>query len=108
MFLSKAKRGEVSAASGAHVMSEPLGPEPVVASPLNCMDCGAPISGNYCSNCGQETKILTPTVRQFMHEMMDQYIAVEGKLGRTLRVLATQPGQLTLDYVEGRRQRYVR
>ncbi|HZR34623.1 MAG TPA: DUF3667 domain-containing protein [Nevskia sp.] len=89
-------------------MSQPLGPEPVVASALNCMDCGAPISGNYCSNCGQETRIQTPTVRQFMHELMDQYVAVEGKLGRTLRVLVTRPGQLTLDYVEGRRQRYVR
>jgi hypothetical protein len=43
-----------------------------------------------------------------MHELMDQYVAVEGKLGRTLRVLITQPGQLTLDYVEGRRQRFVR
>jgi hypothetical protein len=77
------------------------------ASPL-CLDCGAPISGNYCSNCGQETKIETPTVRQFAHEMMDQYVAVEGKLGRTLRVLVSKPGQLTLDYVHGRRQRYVR
>ena len=73
-----------------------------------CLDCGAPISGNYCANCGQETRIETPTVRQFAHEMMDQYVAVEGKLGRTLRVLLTRPGQLTLDYVEGRRQRYVR
>lgn len=100
--------GIVAAAPGAHVMSEPLGPEPVMSSAISCMDCGAPISGNYCSNCGQETKIQTPTVRQFIHELMDQYVAVEGKLGRTLRVLLTQPGQLTLDYVEGRRQRYVR
>jgi hypothetical protein len=47
-------------------------------------------------------------VRQFVHELMDQYVAVEGKLGRTLRVLISRPGQLTLDYIEGRRQRYVR
>ena len=100
--------GFLSTGQGTHVMSEPLGPEPVVASVLNCMDCGAPISGHYCSNCGQETEIQTPTVRQFLHELMDQYVAVEGKLGRTLRVLITQPGQLTLDYVEGRRQRFVR
>ncbi|MFI4979054.1 MAG: DUF3667 domain-containing protein [Nevskiales bacterium] len=92
-----------------HTTSEPLGPEHVIpVITALCQDCGAPISGNFCANCGQETKIETPTVRQFVHELMDQYVAVEGKLGRTLRVLLTQPGQLTLDYVEGRRQRYVR
>lgn len=96
-------------AMGEHTKSEPLGPEHVIPTVTAlCQDCGAPISGNYCSNCGQETRIETPTVRQFVHELMDQYVAVEGKLGRTLRVLLTRPGQLTLDYVEGRRQRYVR
>jgi hypothetical protein len=74
----------------------------------HCRDCGAPISGNYCAHCGQETLIETPTIRQFLHELADQYVAVEGKLGRTLRVLLAQPGQLTIDYLEGRRQRYVR
>jgi uncharacterized protein DUF3667 len=73
-----------------------------------CADCGAPATGNYCAHCGQETKIETPTIRHFLHELADQYVAVEGKLGRTLRVLFSQPGQLTVDYVEGRRQRYVR
>jgi hypothetical protein len=104
----------------SRAISGPLGP-PAETSPLLpgtlvpaaagvavCQDCGAPISGNYCANCGQETIIEVPSVRQFAHELMDQYIAVEGKLGRTLRVLVTQPGQLTLDYVQGRRQRYVR
>jgi hypothetical protein len=87
-----------------------LSPSPltVMGDPAHCRDCGAPISGNYCAACGQETRIETPTVRQFLHELVDQYVAVEGKLGRTLRVLLVQPGQLTLDYLEGRRQRYVR
>ncbi len=87
---------------------EPGSVLPAAAGVAACQDCGAPISGNYCSNCGQETRIEVPSVRQFAHELMDQYIAVEGKLGRTLRVLLSQPGQLTLDYVQGRRQRYVR
>jgi hypothetical protein len=78
---------------------------PVAAS---CADCGTAVSGNYCPACGQETRIETPTVRHFLHEFIDQYIALEGKLGRTLRTLLLRPGQLTLDYVEGRRQRYVR
>lgn len=73
-----------------------------------CADCAQPVSGKYCAACGQETVIETPTVRHFLQEFADQYVALEGKLGRTLRVLLLRPGQLTLDYVEGRRQRYVR
>ena len=73
-----------------------------------CADCAAPVSGRFCAACGQETVIETPTVRHFLQEFIDQYVALEGKLGRTLRVLLLRPGQLTIDYVEGRRQRYVR
>jgi len=76
--------------------------------PAKCADCAAPVAGKYCAACGQETLIETPTVRHFLQEFADQYVALEGKLGRTLRVLILKPGQLTLDYVEGRRQRYVR
>jgi hypothetical protein len=75
---------------------------------LHCADCGTVAGGSYCPHCGQETRIETPTVRQFALEFLDQYIALEGKLGRTLKVLVTAPGQLTLDYLHGRRQRYVR
>jgi hypothetical protein len=95
----------VLSAGGASVPPLPL---PAPADSTGWLDCGAPIAGRYCASCGQETEIRTPTVRQFAHEMMDQYVAVEGKLGRTLRVLITEPGQLTLDYIQGRRQRYVR
>jgi hypothetical protein len=98
-------------------VAQPVDSSPAAAAPQLgdtagresvCADCGAPVAGNYCSACGQETRIETPTVRQFVHELMDQYVAVEGKLGRTLRVLVSRPGQLTLDYLQGRRQRYVR
>jgi hypothetical protein len=78
------------------------------AAVARCADCGAPAGGNYCAHCGQETRIETPTVGHFLREFLDQYVAFEGKLGRTLRVLLTRPGQLTLDYLQGRRQRYVR
>jgi hypothetical protein len=102
-------RGEAAVPASMPMPASPAAAvAPVVADSAICRDCGAAISGNYCANCGQETRIQTPTVRQFTHEMMDQYVAVEGKLGRTLRVLVTRPGQLTMDYIEGRRQRYVR
>ncbi len=79
---------------------------PVV--PGACMNCGATLAGAYCSACGQEARIETPTVGEFVREFVQDQMALEGKLWRTLKLLVTRPGALTLDYLAGRRQCYVR
>jgi hypothetical protein len=73
----------------------------------NCLDCGAAVTNHYCSICGQETKLHVPSAREFIHEFVTHYVAIEGKLWKTLRLLILKPGQLTRDFIEGRRQRYV-
>src|SRR5450631_3543 len=42
-------------------------------------------------------------LEQLTHEILD----VNGKLPRTLRVLLTQPGEMAVNYVMGKRQRFV-
>lgn len=49
-----------------------------------------------------------PTVGHFIAEFAEQTFALQGQLWRTLHSLLVKPGQLTLEYVAGRRQRYVR
>ena len=71
-----------------------------------CRNCGAPAGGKYCPECGQETAPHPPTAREFLHEFVGHYIALEGALWRTLRKLAA-PGALTLEYFAGRKRRYV-
>lgn len=83
-------------------------PPPVSDEANTCADCGTRYVGNFCPRCGQESLIETPTVRHFVREAVDQFIAIESKLWRTLRMLITQPGALTDEYLRGRRQRYVR
>lgn len=73
-----------------------------------CRDCGARADVHYCPVCGQETRIEMPTVGHFLAEFAEQTLALQGQLWRTLYSLLFKPGQLTLDYVAGRRQRYVR
>lgn len=73
-----------------------------------CRDCGARADVHYCPVCGQETRIEMPTVGHFLAEFAEQTLALQGQLWRTLYSLLFRPGQLTLDYVAGRRQRYVR
>lgn len=48
-----------------------------------------------------------PTLGEFVHEFVAHYVALEGALWRTLRMLLTQPGQLTREYMAGRRRRFV-
>lgn len=76
--------------------------------PHACLNCGAVLTGLFCAACGQEAHIATPTVGEFAREFLQDQIALEGKLLRTLKLLARRPGQLTLEYLEGRRQRYIR
>ncbi|MET0858248.1 MAG: DUF3667 domain-containing protein [Telluria sp.] len=46
-------------------------------------------------------------MREFLHEFVGHYIALEGKLWKTLALLLFRPGQLTNEYIAGRRARYV-
>jgi len=73
----------------------------------NCRNCSAPVSSNYCPDCGQTTSLHPPSVWEFAHEVVSHYIAAEGKLWRTLALLVLQPGKLTVEYLAGRRQRYI-
>ncbi len=84
----------------------PLGPEPVDGP--YCRNCGAVADIHYCPVCGQETAIEMPTVGHFLSELAEQTLALQGQLWTTLLSLLFRPGQLTVDYIAGRRQRYVR
>jgi hypothetical protein len=72
-----------------------------------CPNCGAAVSGNFCHQCGQETVLHPPSSREFMHEFIGHYVALEGKLWKSLALLLFRPGRLTLEYIKGRRVRYV-
>jgi uncharacterized protein DUF3667 len=72
-----------------------------------CRNCGAAVASNYCPECGQETSLHPPSVREFAHELASHYVAVEGKLWRTLALLVLRPGRLTVEYLAGRRQKYI-
>jgi hypothetical protein len=79
-----------------------------VHAPHTCRNCGAPIAGHYCANCGQETRIALPTFNTFMREAAGRYVAFDGRMWRTLWALIARPGFLTLEYLQGRRRRYIR
>jgi hypothetical protein len=73
----------------------------------HCHNCGAAVTYHYCSLCGQETKLHVPSASEFIHEFVGHYVALEGRLWKTMVYLLCKPGFLTAEYIAGRRVRYV-
>jgi Protein of unknown function (DUF3667) len=74
---------------------------------LNCSFELTPRRLNFCPLCGQETNIQPPTLREMAQHFAGNYIAAEGALWRTLKLLVLKPGELTREYLAGRRKHYV-
>ena len=83
-------------------------PPPQQPAAPACRNCGATASETYCPNCGQETSLALPTVRALLSEATGRYVALDGRLWRTLIALLFRPGFLTREYFAGRRRRYIR
>jgi hypothetical protein len=71
-----------------------------------CLNCGALLAGAYCHDCGQMAHVHR-TLGAFWHDLLHSVLHFEGKVWRTLPMLAWRPGDLTRRYVEGERARFV-
>lgn len=89
----------------ANAVPEPAGAARLVAV---CRNCGALAGDAYCPRCGQETTAALPSARQFLKDAAGRYVALDGRLWRTLFALFFRPGFLTREYLDGRRRRYIR
>ncbi|MEA3015801.1 MAG: hypothetical protein QOI38_523, partial [Sphingomonadales bacterium] len=72
--------------------------------PGNCLNCGAPLAGHFCHACGQPAHIHR-TVAAWWHDLAHGVLHFEGKIWRTLPMLAWHPGRLTRRYIDGERAR---
>lgn len=71
-----------------------------------CRNCSAPLSGNYCGNCGQAAhphRTMAHVFEEFLHGV----IHFDTKAWRTLPMVMFRPGTLTRNYVYGKRARYI-
>jgi len=73
-----------------------------------CGNCGAPLAGRYCSECGQRHH--QEPVHHFWHfigEATEDLTHADSRLWQTLIALLIRPGFLTREFLEGRRVRYL-
>jgi Protein of unknown function (DUF3667) len=71
-----------------------------------CLNCGAALAAAYCGACGQKARVHR-TLAAFAHDALHSVLHFDGKIWRTLPLLACKPGQLTRRYVHGERANFV-
>ncbi len=89
----------------------PAEPDPATLAALAaCLNCGQGLGApcpRFCPDCGQETRVKPPTLMEFAQQFGGAYLSTEGALWRTLKLLLFKPGELTVQYLAGRRKHYV-
>lgn len=94
-----------TAARGALV---PPDAQPAGTAMPACANCGTPLSGKYCGECGQRHH--DHPVHDFWHfisEALEDLTHADSRLWQTLTALLFRPGFLTREFLEGRRVRYL-
>lgn len=85
------------------------GESPTHSQPSLCADCGAPLTGPFCSQCGEhvlDQHSLT-LWHFFQHNLLHELSHIDGKIFGTFRYLLFRPGFLSAEYFAGRRRRYI-
>jgi Protein of unknown function (DUF3667) len=74
---------------------------------IECRNCGAALHGRYCHACGQKAGTAEVTLNDLMHEGVHEFVHLDGKIFQTLKLLLFRPGELTTEFLAGRRARYI-
>lgn len=73
----------------------------------DCLNCGTELTGQYCGHCGQRATSRLISLWELVRDGFGDLLDIDSRLWRTLIPLLIRPGQLTLDYLQGRRARYM-
>lgn len=75
-------------------------------SQSSCTDCGEPVCGKFCSNCGQPTHVHR-SLLHLVEEVLHGVLHFDARIWRTLPLLLLNPGRLTREWIQGKRTRYI-
>ncbi|MCK5749866.1 MAG: DUF3667 domain-containing protein [Oricola sp.] len=71
-----------------------------------CQNCGTPLAGAYCYQCGQRADEPRRAVVGLVQDFFVDTMAIDGKLARSIWLLLWRPGRLARRYLDGRRVYY--
>jgi hypothetical protein len=80
-----------------------LPPQPLT----HCENCGAPLAGEFCSQCGQHAIDYRRSIFRVLLDAADSFLNWDTKFLHSMNQLLLRPWHLTNDFNAGRRARYV-
>lgn len=78
-----------------------------VARSTSCLNCGTPLGGPFCAECGQRDVPPYPSTRELVVDAFWELSGWDGRVATTVRALVQRPGMLTREFLEGRRARFL-
>jgi hypothetical protein len=72
-----------------------------------CENCGAPMAGPFCAQCGQAAVDYRRSFRHVIVDVLDSFLNWDSKFFATIGWLIARPWHLTSEFLAGRRVRYV-
>jgi Protein of unknown function (DUF3667) len=73
----------------------------------SCADCGHEAPSRFCPHCGQRQDVHHRDLIALVCDFLGDVFTFDSKVFVSLRWLLLKPGWLTLEYIAGRRTRYV-
>jgi hypothetical protein len=90
----------------ARAVEREAGERPAGPGDGRCLNCGTALAGDFCHGCGQPAHVHR-SLHAWWHDFLHSVLHLEGKMWRTLPMLAWRPGELTRRYIDGERARFV-
>lgn len=77
---------------------------------ISCPNCGTHLKEemNYCFNCGQENHVKRVSMKMLTGDFVSTYFSADSKVFTSLRYLITKPSFLSLEYLNGKIEAYLR
>ena len=72
-----------------------------------CENCGAPMAGPFCAQCGQAAIDYRRSFRHIIVDVLDSFLNWDSKFFATIVWLIARPWHLTSQFLAGHRVRYV-
>jgi hypothetical protein len=80
---------------------------PPAAATQRCTNCGNEVTQRYCGACGQRAEPPVHSLVHFSQVAAEDLTHADSRLWRTLGALLFRPGFLTVEFLAGRRARYL-
>ena len=76
--------------------------------PTNCLNCGIALhhEEQFCGRCGQKAIVHRLSFHELWHDAVHYFTHADKGIFQLLKKLATHPGVVAREYVEGKRKKY--